>query len=152
MIGCADPQSLSPGPLIYAGIGLRRAAGTATVLAALDQALQEAGRDRSVLAALASHPDRMTHPALQQAAAAIAVPLLDVGVDALARQTTLTRSPQVQDRLQLGSVAEAAALAACATQHRHCRLLAPRMIDQTRLVTVALATADATDFSHEEPS
>lgn len=137
---------------IYAGIGLRQTADGATVLAAIDLALHQHGHDRKALAALASHPQRRHHPALQQAAAVLDVPLVTPDGPALAGQPTMTRSPEVERRLQLGSVAEAAALAACVARHGRCRLLASRLIDPTRLVTVALAVPASPDLSFLDPS
>ena len=137
---------------LYAGIGLRSAADRDTVITAIDRTLSELGPGGATLRVLATHPARQHHPALLAAGAHLAVPLLVPDVDDVKRQTTLTASSVVKDRLHVGSVAEAAALAACHQNHKRCRLLAARLIDPSRLVTVALATPVSIDVVVEDMS
>ena len=119
---------------LVAGIGCRRGAAPEAILAAVALALRQAGReDVTLLATIAAKRDE---PGIAAAAAALAVPL-EIVEDAAA-QPTLTESAASRAATGLGSVAEAAALAAAGPG---ARLLAPRIA--TGGATCALAESKA---------
>ncbi|MFV0300756.1 MAG: cobalamin biosynthesis protein [Paracoccus sp. (in: a-proteobacteria)] len=116
--------------MIVAGFGLRAAADAASLRAALS--LLDAPR----LSALAAPADKADHPALSAMAADLALPLIAVPLAALRAQNCATSARRQPARYGSGSVAEAAALAACG---KGARLIRPRQIAPGGLVTVALA-------------
>lgn len=118
------------GPRI-AGIGLRAAA----TLASLEQAL--AGQEGR-LSALATLEDKADHPAIQQLAKALGLPLRAIPRASLAGLATLTRSCRIEQGFGTGSVAEACALAACGPG---ARIITPRITSADGLATIALASA-----------
>jgi cobalt-precorrin 5A hydrolase len=116
--------------MIVAGFGLRASATEAS----LRSALVFAGDAR--LSAIAAPADKAAHPALAALAKAMSLPLRAVADEELRAQTTQTASPRQPARYGKGSVAEAAALAACGPG---ARLLVARRVGPDGLVTVALA-------------
>ncbi|WP_299842462.1 cobalamin biosynthesis protein [uncultured Paracoccus sp.] len=118
------------GPVIVAGIGLRASA----TLDGLRAGLALIGGMR--LSALATAEDKADHPALRMLAGELDLPLIAVPLAALRRQTCATTTPNQPDRYGTGSVAEAAALAACGTG---ARLVRARQIAPGGFATVALA-------------
>ncbi len=121
--------------MIVAGIGCRRDCAAEEVLALVRLAAARAG---AAPAALATSAAKATTPALREAAAALALPLLPVTGRALeaAASRCVTRSAASLGATGLPSLAEAAALAAAGAGSR---LLLPR-IAGTR-ATCALAAA-----------
>lgn len=105
--------------MLVAGIGCRRGVTAEAVLAAIALALQEAGR--AAVHLLATIEAKRDEPGIAAAAASLAVPLRIVA--APGAETTLTESAASRAATGLGSVAEAAALAAAGPG---ARLLAPR--------------------------
>ena len=116
--------------MIVAGFGLRASADVSALHAAVG--LLDAPR----LTALAAPADKADHPALRTLADDLALPLIAVPLDQLRAQTCATTTRHQPARYGQGSVAEAAALAACGPG---ARLIRPRQIAAGGLVTVALA-------------
>ncbi|AJE45200.1 cobalamin biosynthesis protein [Celeribacter indicus] len=112
-----------------AGIGFRAQAP----LAALREAVAALGDG---IDALATSEDKAAQPQARALAAALGLPLLAIPARCLASQSTPTRSPRVQALYGTGSLAEAAALAACGTG---ARLLTPRRLSCDRTASAALA-------------
>lgn len=112
-----------------AGIGFRRAAPLASLVEAV-------GALGAGVEALATAADKARAPQARALAEALSLPLVAVPPEDLARQQTETRSPHVLARYGTGSLAEAAALAACGAD---ARLLAPRRISADRMASAALA-------------
>ena len=115
--------------MIVAGFGCRSGARPASLRAAL--ALAGEGH---VVDALAAPADRA--PLLAPLAAALGLPLLALPPAALAAITTPTRSAASLAARGVGSVAEAAALAAAGAS---AQLLVPRRIAPDRMATCAIA-------------
>ncbi len=101
-------------PRLVAGIGFRRATTTAEIVALLNRALAEAGLASEQLTAIATAADRAGEPAIREAAAAFGLAPCGIEADALAAadQRGITRSERVEALRGVGSLAEAAALAA----------------------------------------
>lgn len=117
-----------------AGFGFRAAATEASLADALARA---GGPDG--LTALAAPADKAAAPGLAALAARLALPVCPVTADALHRPATPTRSAQSLAHRGTGSVAEAAALAACG---EGARLLTPRRVSNDRMSTCAIAMKD----------
>ncbi|MEM7497998.1 MAG: cobalamin biosynthesis protein [Pseudomonadota bacterium] len=117
--------------MIVAGFGFR-AGATAESLA---DALRAASGGRPV-AALATPADKVEARAFAALAAALRLPARAVAPAALVGQDTATRSSASHRARGVGSVAEAAALAAAGPG---ARLLAPRAVSRDRQATCALA-------------
>ncbi|WP_284164667.1 cobalamin biosynthesis protein [Frigidibacter sp. SD6-1] len=115
-----------------AGFGFR---GAATV-ASLQDALARAGGGAALLATAEGKAEA---PVARNLAETLGLPLVAVGRADLAAQATLTRSAKVAERFGTGSVAEAAALAACGPG---ARLLGPRVVSGDGLATAAIAERD----------
>lgn len=115
-----------------AGFGFR---GAATVGSLLD-ALARAGGDAALLATAEAKADE---PVVRALAERLGLRLVVVGREDLAAQTTLTCSAKVAERFGAGSVAEAAALAACGPG---ARLIGPRVVSGDGLATAAIAERD----------
>ena len=111
-----------------AGLGFRKAAGTAS----LADALARAG----AADALATATAKAEAPAIRALAAQLALPLLAVEV---AGRATPTQSPRVRALYATGSLAEAAALAALAPG---ARIVTPRVLSQDGMATCAIAEGD----------
>lgn len=116
--------------MIVAGFGFRQSAS----LASLESALEKAAGTTIAVDALATL-DRKADQ-LAPLAQKLALPLIAIPADRLADQPTLTQSPASLAAHGTGSVAEAAALAALAS---NARLLAPRSLSPDRLASCALA-------------
>lgn len=95
---------------IVAGIGARGAATSDEVLALLDRALARALHSRADLVALVTLDKKAAHPALQQAAQMLGLPLVPVP-EADMQRAVANPSSRVAHYLGLPSVAEAAAFA-----------------------------------------
>ncbi|TMV87524.1 cobalamin biosynthesis protein [Thioclava sp. BHET1] len=117
-----------------AGIGFRSAAPLASLIA-LIEALE------APIAALATTQDKADQPQTRALARALGLPLLAITPERIAAQSTHTRSARVIARIGAGSLAEAAALAACGPG---ARLLIARRISPDRMASAALATGDET--------
>jgi cobalt-precorrin 5A hydrolase len=124
------------GRRLVAGIGFRRGAGAAEIVALIRQALAAAGADPAALTTIATALDRADEPAIREAAAAFG--LVPIGIDAPALAAyddrVPTRSPRIEALRGVGSLCEAAALAAAGPGGR---LALPRMARTS--VTCALA-------------
>lgn len=106
-----DPaRTFPPQPALIAGIGARKAASAADVLALLDSVLAGAGFSRTQLTALATSSLKARQPALNAAAASLGVPLVVVPETALSAPVP-TPSAVVAGHIGVASVAEAAAMA-----------------------------------------
>ncbi len=116
-----------------AGFGFRKGA----TLAALQEALARAGGAQG-LTALATADDKAS--GLGTLATALNLPVLAIAPDALAAQSTPTRSSRVHVLYGTGSLAEAAALAAAGPG---ARLLAPRAQSTDGTATAAIAERTA---------
>ena len=114
-----------------AGIGYRAGATPASLAAALDAAGGAAGVE-----ALASIAGKAEGAPLRELAAQLGLPVIAISDDNLAAQVTLTQSDRIRRMHGTGSVAEAAALAACGPG---ARLAAPRSISPDRMATAAIA-------------
>jgi len=119
---------------IVAGFGFR-AAATAD---SLRSALGRAAGDRRV-ALLAAPADKAEAACLRAVAATLNLPVVGVAAAALAATETVTRSPRAHAARGVGSVAEAAALAAAGPGGR---LVGARHISEDRLATCAIAAGD----------
>lgn len=115
--------------MIVAGFGCRGAASPASLHAALALA-----HDEWVLSAVAAPLDKVA--LVTPLADALGLPLIAISPQALGAIDTPTRSPASLEARGVGSVAEAAALAACGPG---ARLLARRHISPDRMATCAIA-------------
>jgi cobalt-precorrin 5A hydrolase len=114
------------GRMIVAGVGCRRGAAAREVAAAVETALARAGISPAELALMATSVRKQSEAGIVQAAGALGVPLVIVpqaDLEAAGRRV-VTASTRVMAVAGVGSVAEAAALAAAGTE---ARLLAPRV-------------------------
>lgn len=111
---------------VVAGIGFRRAAAAAEIIALVHRALREAGLAPDALAAIATAADRAGEPAIREAAAAFGLTpgALDPAALAQADARVVTRSVRIEALRRVGSLAEAAALACAGPQ---ARLVLPRI-------------------------
>ena len=118
-----DMEALRP---VVAGIGFRHATGTDEILTLVAAALRQADLAAARLTALATAADRAEDRAIRAAAEALGLPLVPVGVDALreAGRRGVTRSVRIEALRGVGSLAEAAALAAAGPD---ARLVLPRI-------------------------
>jgi cobalt-precorrin 5A hydrolase len=121
--------------VIVAGFGLRATAREDTLRAALARV------GAPTLSALAAPADKADHSALQSLARAMGLPVLAIQPDQLRVQATATQSSRQPARYGTGSVAEAAALAACGPG---ARLIHPRLISPCGTATVAIAQGPQT--------
>ncbi|WP_298965502.1 cobalamin biosynthesis protein [uncultured Methylobacterium sp.] len=106
--------TVGSGPALVAGIGFRHATGADEIVALVRRALDEAGVAAGRLGLLATADDRAGDPAIVAAAARLGVPVAAVAVEALreAGRRGVTRSARIEALRGVGSLAEAAALAA----------------------------------------
>ena len=100
--------------MTVAGIGCRKGATATEIDAAIDAALEEAGRSRDALSLIATTDGKGGEQGLIEAAQGRGVQLVLVKPTALeaAGPRTQSFSPRVQEMFGVPSVAEAAALAA----------------------------------------
>jgi cobalt-precorrin 5A hydrolase len=117
-----------------AGIGFRKAAGVASLRAALDAAEAAGG----AVQMLASLTDKAGAAPLRALAAERGLPLRGVDVDG---QATATQSARVAARFGTGSVAEAAALVAAGPG---ARLVVARVTAPDGMATAAIAEGGGT--------
>jgi cobalt-precorrin 5A hydrolase len=122
--------------MIVAGIGCRRGASAAAVETAIMAALAARGLGTDRLAAVATSNSKGKEPGIKAAAAALGVPFVTVAQGELeaAGHGIATKSQRVLALTGVGSVAEAAALAAAGSG---AQLVAQRVI--VGAVTCALA-------------
>jgi cobalt-precorrin 5A hydrolase len=122
--------------MIVAGIGCRKGVGAAAVEAAIMTALASRGLGADKLAAVATSRSKGEEPGIRAAAAALGVPFVTIAQPDLeaAGHHVATKSQRVLALTGVGSVAEAAALAAAGTG---ARLIAERVV--VAAVTCALA-------------
>ena len=111
---------------IVAGLGFRGATGADEIVALVRRALDAAGLPQERLTGLATAADRAGALALAEAAAAFGLAPIPVAPAALAAADAgvLTRSARIEAARGVGSVAEAAALAAAGPG---ARLVLPRI-------------------------
>ncbi|MER2264012.1 cobalamin biosynthesis protein [Methylobacterium oxalidis] len=128
---------MSASPPLVAGIGFRRGTACAEIVALVRRALAETGLADPRLRALATAEDRAADPALRAAAEVFALAPTPVSPRELAAADAgvLTRSARVEALRGVGSLAEAAALAAAGPG---ARLVLPRIASAG--ATCALAT------------
>jgi cobalt-precorrin 5A hydrolase len=131
----AGREALSSGRLV-AGIGIRPGTNAADILACLDAALAGAGLAGEATPLFATLASRAAEPGMVAAAAERAAEIVAVPDEALKgfEAACATRSTRITALYGVGSVAEAAALAAAGPAGR---LVQPRIA--TRRVTCALA-------------
>jgi len=124
--------------MVVAGVGCRRHAPSADVMAAIEAAFAGAGMAITSLRAIATTAAKHGEAGIAAAASSMGVPLLLVPPDDLAAASgrVVTRSERVIKVAGVPSVAEAAALAAAGPA---ARLIAPRVAVGT--ATCALAAA-----------
>jgi cobalt-precorrin 5A hydrolase len=105
---------------LVAGIGFRRGTDADEIAALIDRALAAVGAARSDLAAVATAQDRAGEPAIRRAAAAFGLSPHAIGPDLLAAcdSRVITRSARIERLRGIGSLAEAAALAAAGPSGR----------------------------------
>lgn len=139
-------EALSPAPILVAGIGFRRATEAPEIVALIRRALAEAGAASNSLGTIATAADRAGDPAIREAAAAFGLQPLAIGPAALQAVdgAVATRSARIEAARGVGSVAEAAALAAAG---QNGRLALPRIASVG--ATCALARADELAFDPE---
>jgi cobalamin biosynthesis protein CbiG len=102
----------SAGPVrILAGIGCRRGATGAELVALVNACLAEAGLPASALGTLVTRSDRADHPAVRAAAQHFDVAIRAIDTDTLACQPVPNPSARIERLTGLVSVAEAAAAA-----------------------------------------
>ena len=125
--------------MIVAGVGCRRGGAAADIETAILSALAQAALTPAALDAIATIPAKEDEGGIAAAAAKLGVALIVVPEAELqaADARTLTRSPRVEAATGLGSVAEAAALAAAGPSGR---LIAARLVVGS--ATCALARSD----------
>jgi cobalt-precorrin 5A hydrolase len=115
-----------------AGLGFRGAA----TFESLNDALERAGGN---VEALATAEVKAGQPAVRILAKALGLPLLAISRARMGAEATLTHSERVAEKFGTGSVAEAAALAACGPG---ARLVGPRVVSGDGLATAAIAERD----------
>ena len=121
---------------IVIGIGFRAQASADELRAAIGAALNGA---RDADARLATPDDKANAAALIEAAQHFGLAIVPVSAQALCAQAArcITQSAMVEFKRGVGSVAEAAALAVAGANSM---LHGPRVVGQTRMVTIAIAT------------
>jgi cobalt-precorrin 5A hydrolase len=117
------------------GLGFRHEASAASISEVFAAAVARAG---SNAATIAVPDDKAAHPALRAVALGAAVPIETISAEAMraADAHIATRSPSIERHRGVGSVCEAAALAAAGAR---ARLVVSRMISADRTATAAAA-------------
>ncbi|MCJ2013370.1 cobalamin biosynthesis protein [Methylobacterium sp. J-076] len=107
-------QAVSARPGLVAGIGFRRHAQAAEIASLIRRALEEAEAGPADLAAIATAGDRAGEPAIREAAALFGLVPEGLSPEALAAcdPQVRTRSARIEALRGVGSLCEAAALAA----------------------------------------
>jgi len=126
---------------VVIGLGFRAAASQTSIAEVIAAARDAAAPARPTM--LAVPDDKATHPPLIAAATAVALPCRAVGAAELrqAASRVETNSPRVARARGVGSVCEAAALAAAGPAGR---LTVPRLISKDRQATAAVAIEELT--------
>ena len=126
--------------MIVAGIGCRKGASARDIDAVIDAALAEAGLPVSELTMIATAERKRDEPGIAKAASARGLRVAVITQAQLERADTRasTSSPRVIAAAGVGSVAEAAALAAAGPD---ARLLVPRVV--VGRATCALAASES---------
>jgi cobalt-precorrin 5A hydrolase len=124
------------------GIGFREAASAQSIAEVLARVVANANRP-GVASAIAVPEDKATHAGLRMAADAAQLPIEMVAASAMcaADARLSTRSPQVKKHRGVGSVCEAAALAAAGAG---AQLIVGRMVSADRHATAAAAITGET--------
>ncbi len=124
--------------MTVAGVGCRKSATAIEIDAAIDVALEEAGRSRDALCLIATSDGKGGEKGLIEAAHGRGVKLVLVKPTALEAAGPRTRSfsPRIKEMFGVPSVAEAAALAAAGPE---AALIVPRIV--VGPVTCAIAGA-----------
>ena len=117
-----------------AGLGFQRAAS----IDSLREALVVAGGARG-LDALATASDKADAPVLISLARELGLTIKAISAEQLAGIETPTRSARIEMMRGVGSLAEAAALAAVG---RHGRLVSARIVSSDKTATAAIAEGD----------
>jgi len=117
-----------------AGLGFRREAN----IDSLREALVAAGGARG-LDALATASDKADAPVLISLARELGLTIKAIPAEKLAGIETPTRSERIETLRGVGSLAEAAALAAAG---RHARLVSTRIVSRDKTATAAIAEGD----------
>ncbi|MCJ2090497.1 cobalamin biosynthesis protein [Methylobacterium sp. E-005] len=127
--------------LLAAGIGFRRGTGADEIAALITRALLHVGAGPRDLTAIATAADRTCEPAIAQAAARFSLSPCPIDPEALAARDAelVTRSARIEHLRGVGSLAEAAALAAAGPGSR---LTLPRIASAG--ATCALAVGQST--------
>lgn len=99
---------------LYAGVGFRRGTDAAEIAGLIGRALAQAGAAPASLHAVATAADRAGEAAIREAAARFGLAPLPIPPASLAAcdGRVVTRSPRIAQLRGVGSLAEAAALAA----------------------------------------
>ena len=118
--------------MIVAGFGFRSAAE----LSSLQDALRRAASGGQRVEAIATVQDKARSPVFRDLAATTGLPIRPVAPQDLSAPATLTHSAASQTARDVGSVAEASALAAAG---HGARLITARVISGDRMATCALA-------------
>ncbi|GJE00188.1 cobalamin biosynthesis protein [Methylobacterium isbiliense] len=140
-----DPSAADAArPPVIAGVGFRHATGAEEIAALVRDALDRAGCAAGQLGALATAEDRAGEAAVQAAAAALGVAVVGIGVEDLreAGRRGLTRSGRIEALRGVGSLAEAAALAAAGPEGR---LVLARIASPGATCALARAATSAGD-------
>ncbi|MBW4709106.1 cobalamin biosynthesis protein [Roseobacter sp. YSTF-M11] len=122
--------------MIVAGFGFRKSASVGSLRNAYDRARADAHPDL-----LAAPDDKITVKAFRLFADEVGRPVRGVPADVLEQQSTVTQSLASLVERNIGSVAEAAALAAAGPG---AKLLTERHISADKLATCALAMRETT--------
>jgi cobalt-precorrin 5A hydrolase len=122
------------GEMKVAGLGFQREAN----IDSLREALVAAGGARG-LDALATASDKADAPALISLARELGLSIKAIPAEQLASIQTLTRSKRLEKMRGVGSLAEAAALAAAG---RRARLVSTRIVSRDKTATAAIAEGD----------
>lgn len=119
-------MGLDPAVSVVAGVGFRQGTQAAEIEALIRRALAAAGLEPDALAGIATAADRARSDALAGAAARFGLAPEAIAAEALvqADARVVTRSARIENSRGIGSVAEAAALAACGPASR---LVLPRI-------------------------
>jgi cobalt-precorrin 5A hydrolase len=125
---------------VVIGIGFRAAAPQASIAEVIAAARNAAAPAQATH--LAVPDDKSSHPLLIAAATAAALPCLGIGEQAIRQQADRieTNSPRVARARGVGSVCEAAALAAAGPA---ARLAVSRLISSDRQATAAVAIEES---------
>jgi cobalt-precorrin 5A hydrolase len=134
--------------LCVIGVGFRKEATAASIADAIALALAALG-DAAIPHAIATPDDKAGAAALRETAAKLALAIIPISADALARAApdTHTHSATVAAHRGVGSVSEAAAIAGAGLA---ARLAVSRVVSRDRMATSAIAIG--ADQTNEERS